>query len=393
MRQYFFCPASRDALHRYILSCPTCGLARPRNHKPYGKLRPVPMPSQPLEVICLDFITGLPESQGFNAILCATDKFSKAIRLIPGREDWTASDWADAYFDQVVSDWGLPEAFISDRDPKFHGIWMAVFTRCGVRLRMTTAYHPNADGQSERSNAIIEIMLRCLLVGKYEAAWAPLLADVVRIYNSLPATTTGLSPFQILYGVPPRLLPATRTDIPMLDHRFDIRHDVRDAIDLAQARMSIIYDNHHKPPSFEGQVYVKLVRHPGVPGYRLPTSSKLSPIHMGPYPILEKISDLAYRLDLPASLRINPVISVIHLEQAPLDPYLRRIPTPPPVLVDGEEQYEIEKIIEQRAEQCLVKWRYRDETTWEPLANIREDAPDVLRKFQQSARALRAGRR
>jgi hypothetical protein len=75
-------------------------------------------------------------------------------------------------------------------------------------------------------------MLRCLLVGKYKAAWAPLLANVVHIYNLLPATITGLSPFQILYGVPLCLLPATRTDIPMLDYWFNICHNVRDAIDL-----------------------------------------------------------------------------------------------------------------------------------------------------------------
>lgn len=133
----------------------------------------------------------------------------------------------------------------------------------------------------------------------------------------------------------------------MLDRRFDIRHDVHDAMEHAQAKMSIVYDNHHQPPAFEGQVYVKLVRQPGVPGYRLPNSTKLSPINMGPYQILEKIGDLKYRLDLPSSLRIIPVISVIHLEQARPDEYQRHIPTPPPMLVDGEPQYEIEKIIEQ----------------------------------------------
>jgi hypothetical protein len=89
--------------------------------------------------------------------------------------------------------------------------------------------------------------------------WATILPDIVRIYICLPAITTGILPFQILHGVPPRLLPATRTDIPTLGSRFDIRHDVRDVMDLAQAKMSVIYDIYHKPLSFEGQVYVKLV--------------------------------------------------------------------------------------------------------------------------------------
>jgi hypothetical protein len=109
---------------------------------------------------------------------------------------------------------------------------------------------------------------------------------------------------------------------------------------------------------------------------------------MGPYPIVKKISDLAYRLDLPSSLRINPVISIIHLEQAPVDGYQRHMPMPLLVPVDGEPQYKIKKIIEQRADKCLAKWQYRNETTWEPIANIKEDAPDVLR--QQSRRAQRA---
>lgn len=82
--------------------------------------------------MCLDFVTGLSESQTFNALLTVTNKFSKAICLIPGCKNWAAEQWATGYFNTVVSDWGISEAFISDRDPKFHGLWNVVFTRCGV---------------------------------------------------------------------------------------------------------------------------------------------------------------------------------------------------------------------------------------------------------------------
>jgi hypothetical protein len=164
---------------------------------------------------------------------------------------------------------------------------------------------------------------------------------------------------------------------------------VTDAVDLAKFRMAAAFDDKHQAPQLEGQVYIRMARKPGSPGYRLPNTTKLSPILQGPFRILERVSDLAYRLELPAHWKIHPVISVIHLEQAHVDDYNRRVPTPPPVLVGGQEEHEVERIVRQETGRFLVKWRHRDEETWEPIKNLREDVPEMVKAFQKRTRQQR----
>ena len=105
---------------------------------------------------------------------------------------------------------------------------------------MTTMYHPSADGQSERTNQLVEIVLRCLPVGKYEATWYSLIPDVERSLNFLPSTSIHASPFETLYGVPPCILPKSHTKEPFLDCRIVIRQAVKDALYFAKVRMAII---------------------------------------------------------------------------------------------------------------------------------------------------------
>jgi hypothetical protein len=105
------------------------------------------------------------------------------------------------------------------------------------------------------------------------------------------------------------------------------------------------------------------------------------------------VGELAYELELPSHLKIHPVISVIHLEQAYDDEYGRTIPPPSPLIVDGREEHEIERIVEQKGTHCKVKWRYDDTETWEPIANLREDVPGLLSRFQQKQRQKRGKRR
>ncbi|GFF23024.1 predicted protein [Aspergillus udagawae] len=110
-------PQAKRNLLDYIRKCPQCALCKKPKHKPFGELQIVQQPTEVFQVICLDFIR-LPESQSFNALLKITDKFSRAVWLVPGKETWSAEEWADAFFSQVLKAWGLPKAVVSDRDPK-----------------------------------------------------------------------------------------------------------------------------------------------------------------------------------------------------------------------------------------------------------------------------------
>ena len=123
----------------------------------------IALPALPFHTICIDFIVALPQSgpNSYNSILTVTDKFSKSKLLIPGREDFSAKDWASRLLDYLrLCNWGIPTATISDRDLKFGSeLWRELFRLLEVDLLVSTAYHPQTDGLSERTNQTVEIAL------------------------------------------------------------------------------------------------------------------------------------------------------------------------------------------------------------------------------------------
>jgi hypothetical protein len=132
LSSFYWTSMAKD-IAAYLAHCPACLLNKPARHRPYGKLSPITSPSEPFDTITIDLITDLPpctrdgSSEPFDTIMTVTDKFSKAVRFIPGRKDWAASSWAVSFYDDVVLDgWGFPRTIISDRDRRFlSGLWQA----------------------------------------------------------------------------------------------------------------------------------------------------------------------------------------------------------------------------------------------------------------------------
>ena len=155
----------------YLAHYPACLLNKPTWHRPYSTLSPITSPSEPFDTITINLVTDLPPcahedlAKPFDTIMTVTDKFSKAVRFIPGRKDWSAIAWATSFYDDVVlNGWGFPLTIISDRDKRFLlGLWQALLSSAGVKSLTTTAYHPSAVGQSERTNQTLEVMLRYLV--------------------------------------------------------------------------------------------------------------------------------------------------------------------------------------------------------------------------------------
>jgi hypothetical protein len=141
--------------------------------------------------------------------------------------------------------------------------------------------------------------------------------------------STKKTPFELLYSVPARseFMPAPQTSIESADEfinkRQRIRAEAADALQYAQGRIAFYFDRKHKPIELKNYVYIRLTRKPRHTGYSLEGSSCLSPVKMGPFRIVRRVGNLAYELDLPPNLHIHPVISVVHLEQAPDDPWHR----------------------------------------------------------------------
>jgi hypothetical protein len=200
----FAWPIMKHIVTSYVQACTVCQQAKVEHVKLPGMLQPLPIPSQAWSVVSLDFIEGLPRSNNHNAILVVIDKFSKYAHFVPLTHPFTALQIAQVYFNQVYKLHGLPSAIISDRDRIFtSNLWQELFKLSDTQLLMSTSYHPQTDGQTERLNQCLETFLRCAMhasPGKW-FQWLPL---AEYWYNTTYHSALGHSPFEVLYGHPPR---------------------------------------------------------------------------------------------------------------------------------------------------------------------------------------------
>ena len=165
-----------------------------------GLLQPLPVPDFAWQVVTMDFIEGLPRSHGYNCIMVVVDKFSKYAHFVPLSHPFTALKVALQYMEHVFKLHGLPEAIVSDRDKVFtSNLWQELFRLAGTELRMSSAYHPQSDGQTERVNQCLEGYLRCF-VHSCPTKWKEWLALAEFWYNTSYHTSLNKTPFDVLYG-------------------------------------------------------------------------------------------------------------------------------------------------------------------------------------------------
>ena len=381
-----------------------------RRHAPYGSLQPIQSPPVPFFTLTLDFILALPLSkEGFNALMSVTCKFSKRVTLIERKDTWTAEDWAHAFLNRLdLVDWGLPGELITDRDPKFLSkFWTALFEKLGVKLLYSTAYHPQTDGSSERTNQTVEIALRFFVHAlENPAYWPQVLPRIQGIINNISSSTTGKTPNEVAYGFAPRRLLDLLEALPFPD-TLAARANAAEAISFALINQKLTYDRKHQPLFMKVGEWAMLRLHKG---YSIPATvgvtKKLTQQYVGPFRILEKVGHLAYKLDVPRDWRIHPVFSVAQLEPAPppaLDPFSRPIPSePPPVFVEGDtdtlKSFEVERLLNKRLVKrrkgrnikYLVRWKgYGPE--WDRWYNVKEldNAVALVDDYEASLAATR----
>jgi hypothetical protein len=344
----------------------------------------------PFETMALDFIVKLPVSQGFDSILTITDQgCTKAAIFVPCNEDITAEETAALYIKHVFAHFGLPTKVISDRDPHFMSKFMQEACKVtGVKHAPSTAYHPRTDGQSERSNQWLEMAIR-FITDQKQKNWAPYLPIAQFAHNNWLSDTTRKSPFFLLMGFNPHAdwIHAT-SPIPRVTLRLEQLQEAQVQARNAMIKAQQSWVKHRDTPKYkEGdQVWLE--------GKNLrinqPTT-KLAPRRHGPFKIIQVMSAVNYHLELPTQWSIHPVF---HIDL--LTPYRETImhgpnfTQPTPELIDGEEEYSVEKILDsrqfgrRRRLQYLVKWEgYLDsDNMWVDKDDV--FAEDKIREFKSS---------
>ncbi|GJP49956.1 hypothetical protein CLOM_g9113, partial [Closterium sp. NIES-68] len=199
--KHYYWPHLADDVQKFVTSCDTCQRMKSSKQKKAGLLQPLPVPEQPWQVVSLDFITGLPPTtSGHDAILVVIDKFSKMGHFIPTHTTARTEQTAQLFVRHIISQHGIPTTLISDRDPKFTSkFWKELMSLLGTKLAMSSAYHPQTDGQTERLNQIVEQLLRAACKDEI-SKWDLHLPVLEFAYNNATHAATGQTPFFLCYG-------------------------------------------------------------------------------------------------------------------------------------------------------------------------------------------------
>ena len=195
LRRRYYWPNMSADVYRYVRACASCRRNKTVRHKTYGPLRFLPIPERPWSSISMDFIEWLPVSQGFDTILVVVDRLTKMALFIPTHSNDDVPWLARHFLEHVFSKHGTPSDIVSDRGKHFVSrFWVLLCTLLGIQSNLSTAYHPETDGQTERTNQILEQYLR-MYINYEQDDWATLLPYAKFAYNNTPQSATGVSPF------------------------------------------------------------------------------------------------------------------------------------------------------------------------------------------------------
>ncbi|KAE8969139.1 hypothetical protein PR002_g27525 [Phytophthora rubi] len=190
----FFWPHMYKWVRKWVRTCETCQRVKPSKSS-QAPLRPLPIATEAWRSVSMDFIFELPpDAEGRTGVLVFVDRFTKMVHLIPVSDTVTAAETAAHYIGYVFRHHGLPESIVSDRDPRFtSAFWSSLFQLLGTKLSMSTAAHPETDGQTERVNRVLEDVLRSYATSF--ASWSSFLPLAEFALNNAEHASTGLTPF------------------------------------------------------------------------------------------------------------------------------------------------------------------------------------------------------
>jgi hypothetical protein len=413
-------------IKEYVSTCDVCQKTKPRRHSAIGLLQPIPVPGQPFEVISMDFITELPKSRNrFDAILVIIDKLTKYSIFIPTNGTILEKDSAALFFKHVVSKFGIPRQVISDRDTRWRGVfWREICRLMGMRRALTTAYHPQADGQTEVMNQQLEIGIRAYVgVDQDLQGWDEWLDGLALAYNSSPHGATGFAPAYLLRGYTPITSSGLMHNSESIERSTGLDDEIADAsasrmiegfeAERQRAKDSLLLGQITQERSYNAGRWIKEFEVGDLVVINRDTlrlrrddqgrGHKFLAKYEGPFEISEKLSAITYRLRMPASYGIHPILNIAHLEEYRASSS-KIIPNRPEIRskrggFDEYEEKEVEAILAEgwsnmrkgRRER-LYKVRFKGEgpegDSWEPRRHLR-NAPEILKEWEETKRLLK----
>ena len=322
-RKYYW-PSLRKDVENYVRGCDVCLASKVVRHKPYGDLQSLPIPTHQWKDLSMDFVTGLPLSadwkgDSYDLILVIVDHLTKILHYEPVKVTIDAPELAEVIIDMVVRHHSLPDSIISDRGAIFTSkFWSLLCYFLGIKQRLSTAFHPQTDGQTKRQNSTMEAYLRAF-VNFEQNDWARLLPMAEFAYNNAKNASTGHTPFELNCGFHPRMSYEEDVDPRSQSKSADkLSAELRELMIVCQENLyhaqelqKRAHDKGVKPQSYApgekvwlNSKYIKTKR-----------NRKLEAKFFGPFPVLYSIGKQAYKLELPKKWRIYDVFHVSLLEQ------------------------------------------------------------------------------
>jgi len=377
LREIYWLNGMKRDIEDFVARCSNCQQVKAEHQGPGGLTQDIDTPTWKWEEINMDFVVGLPRTRRqHDSIWVIVDRLTKSAHFLPVKVSYSAEDYAKLYIKEIVKLHGAPLSIISDRGAQFTShFWRSFQSGLGTQVKLSTAFHPQTDGQAERTIQTLEDMLRACVID-FKGNWDDHLPLIEFSYNNSYHSSIVMAPFEALYG--------RRCRSPV--GWFEVGEF---ALLGAHSRQRFYADNRKRNLEFEvgDWVYLKISHMKGV--MRFDRKGKLSPRYVGPYEILKRVGKVAYELKLPIELApVHPVfhismlkkcigdpVSILPLEGLGVNENLSYEEVPVEIL-----DRQVKKLRNKEVASVKVLWRNHlvEGATWEAEADMKSRYPHLF---------------
>lgn len=404
MSRRYYWPGMVRMVRRFVKNCDVCGRTKVWRDKKKGLLKPLPIPERFWSELSVDFMTDLPAAKEGDPqyLMVITDRLTKAVTL-EAMTTMAAEACAERFVQCFVRFHGVPRALTSDRGSNWTGgFWRRMCELLKIEQRLSTAYHPQTDGATERANQEVQAFLRAYVAAK-QLDWPALLPAAQLAINNRDTSTIGLSPFFMTHGFhmdpiqeveefdKKKKSPSARAE-EMVNRLREATEWAREAMATAQATQEDAANKVRAPSELfkvGDRVWLKMAN---IKTTQL--SKKLGWVH-AKYTVTRVVSSHAVELNVPQG--IHPVFNCEDIRLCASDPLPSQVQDdtqPPPIIPDDFEEgddpsYLVEEIVRARTtgrgrgrfRQALVKWVGYAELSWEPVEYVEET--EALERYEK----------